>query len=265
MTETGSGATAPAREPWAYWVAAAVLVVGLLVTGTLVWISASTYQNNENRLLRLRVRDAGALIAERLPSVQTPLASAAALADATDGDVKKFESFIAPSVGPQGVRQYVSVSLWRLGGGGAQPEQLAAVGATPVLAASPARAATFFARTAHTATLSVIGLLQSPQPRLGYAFTSPGLTGRYVAYGETALPASRHRDSRARSRSPTSTTRCTSVARRAPRTCSSPTSDTCRSPDGTRRSRSPSEIPSSPSWSRLGGRSPAPSPSVCPG
>ena len=40
--------------------------------------------------------------------------------------------------------------------------------------------------------LSVIGLLQGPQPRLGYAFTSPGLTGHFVVYGESALPASRH-------------------------------------------------------------------------
>lgn len=181
---------AAARDPWAYWVAAAVLVVGLLVTAILVWISASTYQNNENRLLRLRVRDAGALIAERLPSVQTPLASAAALADATDGDVQKFETFVAPSVGPQGRRQFVSVSLWRLGG--APPTQLAAVGVTPVLAGSPARAASFFAGAAQNAKLSVIGLLQSSRQRLGYAFTSPGLTGRYVAYGESALPASRH-------------------------------------------------------------------------
>jgi serine phosphatase RsbU (regulator of sigma subunit) len=37
----------------------------------------------------------------------------------------------------------------------------------------------------------VIGLLQGSRLRLGYAFTSPGLTGRYVAYGESALPANR--------------------------------------------------------------------------
>ena len=37
----------------------------------------------------------------------------------------------------------------------------------------------------------MIGLLESSQPRLGYAFTSPGLTGHYVVYGESALPASR--------------------------------------------------------------------------
>jgi serine phosphatase RsbU (regulator of sigma subunit) len=210
MTETGpaSGATtgsssgaegeAPAREasarPYArgaypYWVAGAVLVVGLVVTGVLVWVSASTYTNNENRLLKLRVDDAGALIAEALPSVQTPLASAAALADATDGDVGKFKSFIGPSVGPQGRAQYVSVSLWRLGGG--QPQLLAVVGVPPALAASPARAARFFGSAVGKRQLSVIGLLQRPKPRLGYAYTSPGLTGRYVAYAESALPASR--------------------------------------------------------------------------
>lgn len=184
-------ATAPIRAPDArrYLVAAAVLVVGLVVTGVLVWISASTYTNNENRLLKLRVRDAGALIAEALPGVQTPLASAAALADATDGDVAKFKSFIGPSVGPQGRAQYVSVSLWRLGAG--QPQLLAVVGVPPTLGASPTRAASFFASAAGNRQLSVIGLLRPPQLRLGYAFTSPGLTGRYVAYAESALPASR--------------------------------------------------------------------------
>ncbi len=182
-------APAPARDASRYWVAAAVLVVGLVVTGVLVWISASTYTDNENRLLKLRVSDASALFAEALPNVQTPLASAAALADATDGDVGKFKSFIGPSVGAQGRAQYVSVSLWRLGAG--QPQLLAVVGVPPALAGSPTRAASFFASAAGHRQLSVIGLLRGSQPRLGYAFTSPGLTGRYVAYAESALPASR--------------------------------------------------------------------------
>jgi serine phosphatase RsbU (regulator of sigma subunit) len=164
-----------------------VLVVGLLVTGVLVWVSASTHTNTENRLLRLRVRDAGALIAEALPSVQTPLASAAALADATDGDVGKFERFIGPQVGPPGHGQFVSASLWRLG----QAQPLAMVGLPPVLAASPERTAAFFARAARKPQLSVIHLLGSNPPRLGYAVTSPGLTGHYVTYAESALPASR--------------------------------------------------------------------------
>jgi serine phosphatase RsbU (regulator of sigma subunit) len=209
MTETGSATGAAAGSPngaegeppaqeaptgpgahgtWPYWPAAAVLAVGLLVTGVLVWISASTYTKNENRLLRLRARDAGALIAGRLPNVQTPLASAAALADATDGDTGKFESFIGPSVGPRGSgRQFVSVSLWRLG----EDQPLAVVGLAPSLASSPGGAASLFARAARRSELTVTGLLGSSPPRLGYAFTSPGLTGHYVAYAESQLPANR--------------------------------------------------------------------------
>jgi len=172
------------RSP--FWLPVGVLVVGLVVTGVLTWISASTYSSNEKRLLNLRVRDAGALIAEALPSIQTPLASAAALADATDGDVAKFKKFIAPSVA---AKTFVSVSLWRLGSNQTGP--IAVVGTPPVLGASPSRAETFFANGAAHSALGVIGLLKPPQPRLGYAFSSPGLTGRYVVYGESALPASR--------------------------------------------------------------------------
>ena len=65
-------------------------------------------------MLNLRVRDAGALVAEAVTGVQTPLASAAALADATGGDVAKFKEFIAPYVTGK-TPQFVSVSLWRLG------------------------------------------------------------------------------------------------------------------------------------------------------
>ena len=190
--EEGPGSERPAeaaRTRWVYWPAVAVGLVGLVITGVLVALAASTYSSTEQRLLNLRVSDAGALIAEALPGVQTPLASGAALADATGGDAQTFMKFIAPDVGPVG-KQYSSVSLWRLGTGGAR--LLATVGAAPALAATPARAATFFASAAASAKLSVIGLLQGPQPRLGYAFTSPGLTGHFVAYGENPLPASRH-------------------------------------------------------------------------
>ena len=175
------------RHAWPYWVPAAVLVVGLIVTGVFVWISASSYTNNENRLLKLRVKDAGALFTGVLPNVQTPLASAAALADATDGDVNKFRAFIAPSVGPRGRAQFVSVSLWRLG----QTQPLAVVGVPPLLASSPALTAGLFARAARRSVLSLTGLLKSSPPRLGYAFTSPGLTGHYVAYAESELSPNR--------------------------------------------------------------------------
>jgi len=179
---------AVAHRRWPYWPAVAVAVVGLAITGVLAALAASTYTSNENRLLNLRVRDAGSLIAEALPSVQTPLASAAALADATGGDIQRFMTFITPYAGGAHP-QYASVSLWRLGAGG--PRLLSVVGTNPELAQSPARAASFFTRATASAQLSVIGLLQGPSPRLGYAFKSPGLTGHFVAYGESALPANR--------------------------------------------------------------------------
>ena len=175
------------RHAWPYWVPAVVIVVGLIVTGVFVWVSASSYTNNENRLLKLQVHDAGALFAEALPNVQTPLASAAALADATDGDVNKFRAFIAPSVGPRGRAQFVSVSLWRLG----QTQPLAVVGLPPLLASSPSGPAGLFARAARRSKLSLTGLLKSSPSRLGYAFTSPGLSGHYVAYAESQLSPNR--------------------------------------------------------------------------
>jgi hypothetical protein len=184
--QTMEARTAAGSGRWPFWLPVGVLLVGLIVTGVLVWISASTYSSNEKRLLNLRVRDAGALVAEALPSIQTPLASAAALADATDGDVAKFKKFIGPSVA---AKRFVSASLWRLGANQTGP--IAVVGTPPVLGSSPSRAETFFANGAAHSALGVIGLLAPPQPRLGYAFTSPGLTGRYVVYGESALPASR--------------------------------------------------------------------------
>jgi hypothetical protein len=111
-----SASVAPAvRERWPFWVPVGILIVGLLVTGTLALVSNSLYVNNEKRLLDLRVREVGSVLAGAQPGVQTPLASAAALANATNGDVPKFRRFITPYVGVSPGHQFVSVSLWRLG------------------------------------------------------------------------------------------------------------------------------------------------------
>jgi hypothetical protein len=111
-----SASVAPAvRERWPFWVPVGILIVGLLVTGTLALVSNSLCVNNEKRLLDLRVREVGSVLAGAQPGVQTPLASAAALANATNGDVPKFRRFITPYVGVSPGHQFVSVSLWRLG------------------------------------------------------------------------------------------------------------------------------------------------------
>ena len=191
---------APAADDggrWPFWLPVGVLLVGLVLTGVLVWISASTYSSNERRLLNVRVGDAAALFSGAFAAIQTPLASAAALADATGGDVAKFDQFIAPYTTGT-TPTFWSVSLWRLGANQTAP--LAMVGRPSLLDADPSRAEQFFASTAaNRSRLGVIGLLTPPQRHLGYAFTSPGLTGHYVVYAESR-PL--HRTSKFQSSSP---------------------------------------------------------------
>ena len=171
------------------WLPLATLVLGLAVTAALAVVSHSQYTNNQKRLLRLRVRDASALITEAIPGIQTPLASAAELADATNGDVHKFMDFIAPYVGSGPGKQFASVSLWRLSA--PQRGPVAVDGVAPKLARSPSGAATFFAQVAARPQLNVIGLLSSADPRIGYAYVTPGASGGFAAYGESPVPASR--------------------------------------------------------------------------
>ena len=170
------------------WLPAATLLVGLLVTAALTLISQDQYARNEKRLLHLRVRDAGALIAESLPGLQTPLASAAALADATNGNPQRFMRFAAAYVG-RGPGRLASLSLWKL----SAPEKgpLAVIGLPPKLAQSQSVAAAFLAAAARHPELDVIGLLSGPDPRVGFAFAQPSVTGGYAVYGENRLPTSR--------------------------------------------------------------------------
>jgi serine phosphatase RsbU (regulator of sigma subunit) len=65
------------------------------------------------------------------------------------------------------------------------------VGSAPVLASLPARARSFFAHARKSSTLNVIGVFGSPQPSLGYEFSTPGSTRGYAVYAETPLPTSR--------------------------------------------------------------------------
>ena len=193
-TEATDPATATATRRGGfdvYLMPMATLIVGLIVTGALVLVSHSQFVSNEKRLLALRVHDANAAVTGALSGVQTPLVSAAEVADATNGNMAKFKRFAAPLVGAVGSgRAYNSLSLWRVNSLASGP--VAVQGVPPVLAAQPSIAASFLASAARSPKLSVIGLLKVPAPRLGYAFANPGTTGGYVVYAESALPANRH-------------------------------------------------------------------------
>lgn len=166
--------------------AIAALILGLVVTGVLSWVAHVQYLNNEHRLLRLEARNASSVLTVAVLGIQTPLASAATLADATHGNRQKFMQFAGPYVvGP--LRQFVSISIWRVGARSPR----AVVGSPPKLASGP-YARQLLRQAAISPRLSVIGLLKGPQPRLGFAFSGPGTTGPFVAYGENSLKRSRY-------------------------------------------------------------------------
>lgn len=182
-TEARASLLGRGRARWPFWPAVAALVVGLAATGVLTTVSYTSYRHNEDRLLRLRARDIGTVLTSALPTIQTPLASATALADATHGDTQKFRRLVAPYVGQGNGRPFVSVSLWRVHPALRGP--LAVVGSRPALAPRGPRTAAFFNGASAGRKLSVIGLVR--MRRLGYAF--PGqVPGPYAVYGESALP-----------------------------------------------------------------------------
>jgi serine phosphatase RsbU (regulator of sigma subunit) len=172
----------PAPTPWrSSWPSSE------LVTGALTLVSSAQYTSNETRLLDLRSKELGDVLAQAIPNTQTPLASAAALADATNGDTQKFRHFIGPYVGQR--KQFISVSLWSLGSADNAP--VAVAGAAPALSNAPEQRAPLFARAAQTGRLEVLGLLRDPGPRLGYAIAAGGARPRFAVYGESGLPSDR--------------------------------------------------------------------------
>lgn len=73
-------------------VAIALMVVGVLLTAGLVIAASSAHASNEARLLRQRTREAASVLTVAVPGIQTPLASAAELTEATNGqDSAAFE------------------------------------------------------------------------------------------------------------------------------------------------------------------------------
>jgi serine phosphatase RsbU (regulator of sigma subunit) len=179
----------PAGKRWPYWIATGTVILGLLVTAVLTLLSHVLYTRNEKRLLELRAREVASVIATSLPAVQTTFASAAAFADATHGDPRQFRRFIAPYVGPMRAQQFRSMSLWRLHAQDAPP--LVTLGSPPMLTPGAPEARAFFAHSATSPKLSIIGLRHGAVlAGIGYAFNTPG-TGRYLVYGERTIPSDR--------------------------------------------------------------------------
>lgn len=172
--------------PWRPSLAAAVAFVAVgVITAALAVTVLILYRHDERRLLNLRTREVGMVLSSASASVQLPLASGAALADATGGNAARFRSLIAPLVGKG--RQFGSVSLWRLGAGGAT-RPLVVLGAAPQALAQLAPTVASLSRRA--GALNVASRLEQAAPSLAFAYVS-GPASRYVVYAENPLPANR--------------------------------------------------------------------------
>ena len=165
----------------------AVLLVGVVITSVLSLGTQSLHDTNETRLLRQRVREAATVVAAAVPNLQTPLASAAVLADATDGDATSFTQLMQPSVAAG--TPFSSVSLWSTVDPGA-PRLVDTVGGPTELAGqSPAAITHVLTPAIGHATVTINDMLSSPDRRIGYAY---GTTkARFVVYAEAALPKNR--------------------------------------------------------------------------
>ncbi len=160
------------------------LALGLVITAALAVASGVLYRHDERRLLNLRVRELSLVLAGATQSVQTPLASAAALADATGGDPARFRTLMKPYVGPKG--QFASVSLWPLGGA-ATPRATLGVSTASIAA----RAAQVRALEGHPGVLNMVGRLASARPALGFEYALGSGPGHYSVFSESPLPANR--------------------------------------------------------------------------
>ena len=102
------------RVPVSQGVFLLVAVLGCLITAVIVWTSWALNHRNENRLLKVQTEQAGVVLLAALPSTETPLASAAAIASATDGGAPEFTRYISAFVGQKG--EFSSASLFELNG-----------------------------------------------------------------------------------------------------------------------------------------------------
>ena len=171
--------------------AVVVLVLGLVVTALLSWVSYVQWNSTEQRLLTLQTRVAGTVLQTAVPSVQTPLASAAEAAATTSGDAAHFSSYMTNYVGSQRGTPFISASLWRLEPDG--PHLVTTVGVRPALSSSGSYAAAFLRQTVTTPGLHVTHPLdaQAGTLRLGYAAAPDSTSGDLVAYAEAMLPPHR--------------------------------------------------------------------------
>jgi serine phosphatase RsbU (regulator of sigma subunit) len=164
---------------------AVVVVVGLAVTAALTLGARSVHDSNEKRLLNQRSRELGDVLGATIQSLQTPLVSAAEVAEATNASPPRVGKLLAPLAGPKSI--FRSGAVWS--SNPADPRKAVLVfGRKPALAQSSPRAIrALLARAKKSPQLTVIPAHGKSPQLLEYAVAS-SKPSRYVVYAEVALP-----------------------------------------------------------------------------
>lgn len=162
----------------------AVVALGLLVTVTLVVAARTAYDENEDRLLEQRTQEAAAVLQASIPTVQSPLAQIATLAGAVaDEDPDAVQALMDSTVAEGG---FATVSVHRPGGG---PE-LRTGESKLDLTADRVDGWVAGAESSEAPPLDVIDLLETPDSRIGYVYSTPG-PDAVVVYAERPTPPDR--------------------------------------------------------------------------
>ena len=161
-----------------------VVLVSLLATAGLTLAVRAAHDDNESRLTRQRTREAAAVFTAVVPSLEVPLATTAAFANAVDEpDLRRS---LEAQTKPDG--RFASVSVWP--DGAVRPSIVA--GEAPELAEEPsAEIEEVLANARDKASLTVVNLLDAPEPRVGYAVASSAQPTGFVVYAEQAFAADR--------------------------------------------------------------------------
>jgi serine phosphatase RsbU (regulator of sigma subunit) len=167
-----------------------VLLVGILVTAMLSISARVVHSNNEDRLLRQRVREAATVASASIPTLQIPLSSAAILAEATNGNPNAFKKLVEP-FNKARAAPFASVSLWSTEPS-SNPKPIAVVGEAPELASqTPADVRGYIESSRGKATTALNNLLEARDRRVGYGLTVPGPNAHFLVYAESKFPAGR--------------------------------------------------------------------------
>ena len=173
------------RVPGASRVVVSVALIGVVITAGLAWAAGEAHADNEQRLTDQRSAEVISVLTAAVPSIEIPLASAAALVEA-ESDPELFEEVIGPQLGPE--ERFVSASVWRADA--STPE--VTIGARPALAdLAPSEIEAFLDRSLATDLMSIVDLVDGSEPRIGYSYTAPGGRAEFVVYAEQMLPENR--------------------------------------------------------------------------